>query len=270
MAILDILLGWTLLFHPALTILIISLIVSFIITISIKLFTDQSLMKDLKNELKELQNQMKTLRNNPKKMAKVNDKFMETNMKYMTHSMRPTLFTFLPIILIFGWLNSHIAYYPIEPHIPFEVTVMFEENMFNGTLELKQQEGIRLVEGKYVQYLDFGKRYTFWILEGDPGEYELELYLNEIKEPFTKKIIITYEKVYAPIEKSFKKKTLFFSSPNEYGLNVIKVENKPIIPFEDVPILKDIPWVSGWGWFGVYFFFSIIFSMGLRKIFNIH
>ena len=58
----DTLLGWTLSFHPALSILILSLIVSIIITLAIKFFTDQRLMKDLKEELKELQRQMKELK----------------------------------------------------------------------------------------------------------------------------------------------------------------------------------------------------------------
>jgi len=266
MAILDFLFGWILLFHPALSILIISLIISFIITIAIKLFTDQSLMKDLRNELKELQNEMKELRNNPKKMAKVNDRFMETNMKYMSHSMRPTLFTFLPIILIFGWLNAHIGYYPLTPDNQFEVILSFEPET-TGTVELLEQEGITLNGVNPVKDIEPIVKFPLF---GDAGEYELEFLVNDIEEPFTKKVIITEEKLYAPVEKSFKKKKFIFSSPNEYGLNLIRLTNKKVIPFEDVPVLKDIPWISGWGWFGVYFLFSIIFSMSLRKIFNIH
>jgi hypothetical protein len=196
MAILDALFGWILLFHPALSILIISLIISFIITIAIKLFTDQSLMKDLKSELKELQAEMKELRNKPKKMAKVNDRFMETNMKYMSHSMRPTLFTFLPIILIFGWLNAHIGYYPITPGQQFDATLLFEPET-TGTVELLEQEGITLIEGEYVK--DIAPIVNFR-LSGDAGEHELRFRVNDIEEPFTKKLIITDEKLYAPVE----------------------------------------------------------------------
>jgi len=266
MAILDTLFGWILLFHPALSILIISLIISFIITIAIKLFTDQNLMKDLRNELKELQNEMKELRNNPKKMAKVNDRFMETNMKYMSHSMRPTLFTFLPIILIFGWLNAHIGYYPIMPGTLFDVMLSFEPET-TGTVQLLEQDGIYLDEGDYKREIESSVGFSLY---GEIGEYELNFIVNDVEEPFTKKVIITEEKLYAPVEKSFKKKTFIFTSPNEYGLNSIKLTNKKVIPFEDVPVLKDLPWISGWGWFGVYFLFSIVFSMSLRKIFQIH
>lgn len=122
---LDPVLGWILYLDPALGILIISLLVSVIINLSIKFLTNQSLMRELKDEMKELQKQMKSLKNNPNKLSKANSRFMETNMKYMSHSMRPTLFTFLPIIVVFGWLNSHIAYYPLAPETPFEVQAFF-------------------------------------------------------------------------------------------------------------------------------------------------
>ena len=59
MGFLDVLLGWVLYLHPALGIMVISLIVSLIITLAIRVFTDQSLMKDLRAELKELQAEMK-------------------------------------------------------------------------------------------------------------------------------------------------------------------------------------------------------------------
>ena len=77
----DPLLGWLLYLHPALGLLIISLIISIITTLAIKFLTNQTLMKDLRNELKELQKEMKELKNNPKKMAKINEKVMETNSK---------------------------------------------------------------------------------------------------------------------------------------------------------------------------------------------
>jgi len=89
---------------------ILSTSISFIITIVYKLMTDQNLMKQLKDEMKELQNEMKELRNNPEKMMEVQKKAMQTNSKYMMQSMKSTLITFIPIILIFGWMNANIAY----------------------------------------------------------------------------------------------------------------------------------------------------------------
>ena len=53
----------------------------------------------MKDKLKGYQKQMKEIRNNPKEMMAVQKKTMELNMKYMKHSLKPTLITFLPIIL---------------------------------------------------------------------------------------------------------------------------------------------------------------------------
>ena len=87
-------------------VIIISLILTLMINIFYKFFTDQELMKSLKAELKELQKEMKTLKEDPEKFMKVQKKAMEKNLTYMKHSMKPTLITFLPLILIFGWLKS--------------------------------------------------------------------------------------------------------------------------------------------------------------------
>ena len=87
--------------------LIISFILTAIITVIYKYMTDQELMKTLKEDIKAMQKQMKELKDNPEKMMAVQKEAMQKNMKYMMHSMKPTLITFIPIIIIFGWLRSH-------------------------------------------------------------------------------------------------------------------------------------------------------------------
>ena len=89
-----------------LAVIIISLILTLMINVFYKFFTDQELMKTLKVELKDLQKEMKTLKDNPEKFMKIQKRAMEKNLVYMKHSMKPTLITFIPLILIFGWLKS--------------------------------------------------------------------------------------------------------------------------------------------------------------------
>ncbi|MBN2367404.1 DUF106 domain-containing protein [Candidatus Woesearchaeota archaeon] len=261
---LDPVLGWLLYLDPALAILIVSLIVSLITSLALKLLTDQTLMKDLKEEQKELQKEMKELKNNPNKLAKVNERFMETNMKYMSHSMRPTLFTFLPIILVFGWLSSHIGYYPILPGENFQLTALFEKDA-EGEIVLEVPDGIQIVDEAEKEVLH---EEVDWLLKGDEGEYELLVKYKD--KEYLKNVIITNERKYAPVEKDFKKRILFFSSSDENGLNKLELSNEKILPFENVPVVKDLPWISGWGWFGSYIFFSLIFSMSLRRLMNIY
>lgn len=262
MAFLDPILGWLLYLHPLLAIIIISFLVSITVTLAIKLFTDQSLMKDLKQELKELQKQMKTLKNNPKKMAKVNSQFMETNMKYMTQSMRPTLFTFLPIILVFGWLNAHIAYYPLMPNQPFELTAEF--SVLGGEATLDTPQNLQVMEEATKQV---NKKTMRWILQGPAGDYNVQLRYNN--ETFEKRILITEERAYAPVEKSYTGGFLFFGGESR-GVDTIRLDNEQVQPFSQVPVLQSIPWVSTWGWLGAYIVFSLVFSLTLRKALNIY
>src|SRR3989344_6394446 len=128
-------------FPPLVGVLIISLIISVMITVIYKFTTNQSLMRDLKNEMKELQKETKELRSEPEKAMQVQKKAMETNMKYMMHSMKSTIFTILPIIIIFGWLNANLAYEPILPGQEFSVSATFAKGI-SGNISLYAPEGI--------------------------------------------------------------------------------------------------------------------------------
>ncbi len=86
-------------------VVIISLLLTLLINLVYKLVTDQEKMKALKTELKSLQKEMKTLKDNPEKFIAHQKRAMEKNLEYMKHSMKPTLVTFIPLILIFGWLR---------------------------------------------------------------------------------------------------------------------------------------------------------------------
>jgi uncharacterized membrane protein (DUF106 family) len=262
---LDPVLGWMLWLHPAFAILLISIIVSLIITLAIKFLTNQSQMKDMRNEMKTLQKEMQKLKNNPKRMSQINERFMEINMKYMTSSMKPTLFTFIPIILVFGWLQSHIGYYPINPEMPFTFTVSFEEDAA-GQVSLIPPEGIEILEGEATREVLSDD--VSWTLKGQEGDYLIDVVFKNTT--YSKDVMITEEREYAPVEKSFRSSFLLFTSKDKNGVEKITLDNKQVIPFEDVPIMKDIPWIGAWGWFGTYFLFSIIFSMVLRKVFDIY
>ncbi len=85
---------------------IIATILTFLVTIVYKYATDQTLMKGLKDETKSLQKQMKEHKDNPSKMMEIQKQAMEKNMKYMMHSFKPMIITFIPIIIIFGWLKN--------------------------------------------------------------------------------------------------------------------------------------------------------------------
>lgn len=91
---------------PRWSLISISFLITLLITLSYKVFTNQHLMKTLKEEIKQLQKEIKDHKENREKLSELNQKAMSKNLELMKHSMRPTLVTFIPIILIFSWLRA--------------------------------------------------------------------------------------------------------------------------------------------------------------------
>lgn len=236
-----------LMLNPALGIGLISILISLVITIVYKYVTDQNLMKSLKTEMKALQKEMKELKDHPEKAMKVQKQAMETNMKYMMHSMKPTLFTMLPIILIFGWLNAHMAYYPLHPEQEFTATINFDKGT-TGTIELLTD--LEII-GDTKKGIEDGS--VIFTLKGPKGEYLLDFKKDD--KSYTKEVLITDKREYAKVEEVIKKD----------GIKTIKLSNAAVKPFGNFSLF-------GWhpGWLGTYIIFSIIFSSLLRKWMKIY
>ncbi|MBN2458577.1 DUF106 domain-containing protein [Candidatus Woesearchaeota archaeon] len=249
---------------PLLAIVIIAVFMSAMITVIYKYLTDQNLMKQLKAEIKDLQAEMKKLKDNPKKMMQVQKQAMETNTKYMMHSMKPTLFTFIPIIIIFGWLNAHMAYMPIVAGEDFGVNVLFDEGV-TGQIEIILPNGVRLVSGDSVQDIAISK--AEWVLNAESGEYSISYNYND--KEYSQSLIVSSsssERIYAkPI---ITQKDL--SELKNSGIKSLNIANEKIRPLQRYPVLRSIPWIGGFGWLGTYIILSIITSMLLRKFMKIY
>jgi uncharacterized membrane protein (DUF106 family) len=92
--------------HPLGALIIISFLLTALITVAYKYFTDQELMKSLKAELKSLQAEMKEAKHDTERLMQLQKQSMEKNMKYMMNSFKPTLITLVPILIIFSWLRA--------------------------------------------------------------------------------------------------------------------------------------------------------------------
>ncbi len=240
-----------------LSIILISFLISLVIVLVYKFFTNQSLMKDLKEEIKELQKQMKNLRDNPQEMMKVQKRAMDANLKYMMHSLKPTIITFIPIIIIFGWLNTHMAYYPLVQDQEFGVLLDFNEEA-HGTVQIGDVQDIIVLNGNNQTILENQAKF---LLKGKSGEYTLKFKYDD--ESYEKEILITSsadEQVYKNPAQVYRKQFL----------KKIIVNNKKILAFQGIPLMQDIPWVGGFGWLGSYILFSLIFSLGLRKLMKVY
>jgi uncharacterized membrane protein (DUF106 family) len=226
-------------------VVILSFLISVIITLVYKYTTNQDLMKQLKDEMKEFQKEIKELRKEPEKAMQVQKRAMQTNMKYMMHSMRSTLFSFIPIIIIFSWMTANFAYSPILPGQEFTTTVFFEEGV-DGEITLNVPEGVFIESGNRKEIKESEVK---WILSGLEGEYLLEYNLNDKK--YNKGLLIDEKKYEDPVEKI-----------DDGFIKTIEIEHKS----------KKLLNLFGWklGWLGTYIIFSIVFSIIIRKIIKVY
>ena len=227
-------------------VILLSFLISLIITIVYKFTTDQNLMKQLKDEMKEFQKEIKELKKEPEKAMQVQKKSMQTNMKYMMHSMRSTLFSIVPIIIIFSWMNANFAYDPILPGQDFTTTILFEDDN-EGGVELSVPNGIIISGGSRKEVKDGEIK---WILSGNKGEYLLEYIFNGKK--YGKELLITDENKYKEPMKMIR----------DGVVESIEIEHNP----------KKLLNLFGWkiGWLGTYIMLSILFSIIIRKIIKVY
>jgi uncharacterized membrane protein (DUF106 family) len=249
--------------NPFFAIVLISFLISLLIVLVYKKFTDQDLMKRLKAEIKEFQAEMKTLKKDPNKMMQVQKKAMETNTKYMMHSFKPTLFTFIPIILIFGWLNAHMGYYPLVEDQQFGIEIMFEEGK-QGSVEMIPPDGLYLVNENIQTILNDKVQ---WALKGDAQQYTIDY--KFINEEFSHSVIINEkweDRKYSKPDL----KNVELGLDKKSNIKTLTISNKKVQPFKEVPLLGNIPWFGNFGWLGTYIVFSIAFSIGLRKLLKVY
>ncbi len=263
---LDVILGPFARMSPALGLILITFLVSLLIVLIYKLTTDQKHMKSLRERVKKYQQRMKELKKNPEEMMKVQKKMMAVNMELMKHSMRPTLYTFIPIIIIFGWLAAHFAYYPVAPGEPFNVTLRFSKGTAGNVTILIPSE-LELLSPATAQISEESP-VASWTLKGPEGEYQVFFDFNN--EKLQKRVAVSDKRgVYAKAVKT--KKSLFdYIYSGREGF--IPKESRAVAISVSYSSVKPLPFtIFGWkpGWLGTYIIFSFAFSILLRKLLKV-
>ena len=234
--------------HPLLSIAIVALAVTTFTSLVYKFVTDQKMMKVLKQELKDLQKLMKEHRDRPEKLVSIQKQAMEKNMEYMKHSMRPTLFTMIPLILLFGWLNSHIAYYPIMPGETFEVWAELRSDM-DDFVELEVYPPTPDFEILSENPQEIESAEVRWMLRGPEGDYVLRYTLGD--EVVEQDLLVTPKRQYEQPNKPIRG-TSFRS---------LNIGNERVRPLSFLGI--------NWSWIWSYILLSILFSTVIRKMLKI-
>ncbi|MBX4211840.1 TMCO1/EMC3 family protein [Candidatus Pacearchaeota archaeon] len=89
--------------------ILIAAIVMLVITLIQKYTTDQSELRRIKQEQKILQEEMKKYREHPEKLMELQKKSLEFLPKTMDITMKPSMYTAMPMILLFRWFNDYFA-----------------------------------------------------------------------------------------------------------------------------------------------------------------
>ena len=223
------------------TIIIISLLVSLLMVFIYKWMTDQHKMKQLKQDIKKFQKQMKQFRKDPAKMMEIQKKVTELNLTYMKESFKPTLVTFIPIILIFGWMNSALYFEPILPNQQFSVDVFVDKNL-QGNVSVEVDNGLTVLDGLSKSVVGDKAVFSF---KGIEGEHLMTF--NFQNDSVQKKVLITDEQKYvSPVKKTNGK------------IRMISVRQ------------KKLKVLFGLTWLWAYIIFAVVFSILLRKMLKVY
>lgn len=238
---------------PFWVILIISLVIALFTTFIYKYATDQHKLRKLKADLKRYQKKAQAAqKDNPEKAMQIQKDMMKLNGQYMKASFKSTLYTFIPVLIFFGWLGAHLAFVPLMPGDSFSITAQLQPNV-NGTFILNLPDELSAP----VTVLNPINDSVIWSnITGPEGTYELSILHNETGEEHFFSLMISPYNYVNPVNLISDSK--IFSS--------IDIDQRKLYVFRTIPVLKDFPWIKNWGWLGSYILFSIIFSTVLRKI----
>ena len=259
-------------FGPLLNIsyIVFLLVMSFFISLGIilltKYTTNQALMKELRDEMKSYQNEIKTHKSNPSKALELQKKAMEKNMEYMKHSFRATIYSFIPIIILLGWVAATAGYVPIKSNEQFNITIIFNKG-FNANTTIAVPAGFTLLSSETAPAEDGT---ASWKLKsGKEGSYDIDFKSGQ--ETFSKEVVVSELPKHNSVLK--KKKGIFdfiYGSREGYLdadsiASQIVLSNRASKPFGSISLF-------GWhpGWLGTYILLSIVFTMGLRKLLKVY
>ncbi len=238
-------------FNVFLGIIVFSALITFLVTLGYKYFSNQGEMKRLKERQKEFQAEMKALRDKPEEMMKVQKEAMSVNFEYMKHSFKPMLITMLPVLIIFSWMAGHLSFEPIYPGESYSVTAVFKEGLV-GKAVISVSEGTEVLNG-VEQEIKEGKA-TWSLRSAKEGEYTVKVKQGTVEQSRT--VLVSKELKVADALNVFS-----HSDIEQINVNYAKLK-----PLGDKAVL------FGWypGWLAWYLVFSILFSIGLRKVMDVY
>lgn len=235
-----------LLLHPTVAMLLLSFAITLIITLIYKYTTKQAVMKELRDQLKKGRERVRKVKNDPKKQLEIQRSMMSTQHKYMMHSFRAMIFTFLPIIILLGWLQTHFAIDPYSPDDIIDVSAQFVTGA-RGEVTLSADADIVFVTNA-TQRIDTDTRSAQWQIQAPNGTHILR-FDSDGEVAQTPLVVGSRILPYGGTTRS-------------------EIYRSVRVEYDKLIILNLFGWKLGW--FGAYFLFSIFFSIALRKLLRVY
>ncbi len=235
-------------------IVILSLLISLLVTLVYKYFTNQSEIKRLREEQKKYQGQLKELRDKPEEMMRIQKEMWKATADSMKYSLKAMLITMIVVLPLFWWMNVHLSYEPIRPGEEFGVTAYFLEGSTGMVQLLADNQTILLTPASQ----NLSGNTASWKLKGSTGEHNLSIKYNTITQE--KPVLISERHEYV-------EPTIINTSS---ALAQVQVSQNKLQPLAEV--FKGEVSIFGWkpGWLALYFVLSLIFSLGLRKLLKVY
>ncbi len=258
---------------PILVILLVSLFVSVLSVVVYKFTTNQTKLKSIHEEQKNLRAEIKKNQKNPEKAMKLNQRAMELSMEIMPESMKSMIFTFIPIIIIFGWLSANLSFMPLYAGDTFTTSMTFEKLLPGQQATLSASPGLGIVSAATQDVI--GDKVVWELKSQAAGTYNLTYVYGSgaYSETYSLPVKISEDGARDYLNPVLaRQKKILFLIPSGTGISEksnivqIKVDMQPVRPLGQSFNL------FGWypGWLAIYIISSLVFTSVLRKYMKVY
>jgi hypothetical protein len=170
---------------PLEAILVVSIAVSAITTVIYKYTTNQKLLEEIKDDVKKMQAEIRSTKE-PGRAAQLQKDMMKRSMQQFSSSTKSMVITMIPLFLLFGWMQTHLAYSPLTPGGEFTATAYFAQGT-EGNITIAVTEGLGILSNP-TQEIKGNK--AAWSLKGEKeGTYGLSYSFGD--ELYTQNVFVT-------------------------------------------------------------------------------
>ena len=258
---------------PLVVLAIIGLLVSLFVTLVSKFVTNQKALKLIKAEIKSLRATLKEVKHDIGKVNEINKKILYKNSEQLRHSLRSLFFTAIPLLFVITWMHGNVALDGIAPGDSFSVLVEKDKTFVDAVSVVIDADGASLfandTKNKTLESGAISSTERWFFTAGEEGIATLSYTIME-EESYTQEVLVTSEWKYKDtlLEKDKKIVGIRYGTGEllpTSPIYKITVELAPVYPFGGFSLF-------GWrpGWLFTYIFFTLIFSLLLRKVFNVH